>query len=103
MVVSIQQWCLHWKCFLILLIFNLLFLDISRIPAKEHQSPPGSTRTKSLGTAFIYLQHTLKGIQSEDEEQGTLCSGRTGRTVIQLVRYCQEKIFMNLNSCIFPY
>lgn len=82
MVVSIQQWCLHWKCFLILLIFNLLFLGISRIPAQEHQSPPGSTRTKPLCTAFIYLQHILKGIQNEDEEQGILCPGRTGRTVI---------------------
>ena len=45
--------------------------------------PSSSTRTESLATAVPDF-HTLKGVQGEDQEKGTLCSGKTGRTGLQI-------------------
>ena len=59
--------------------------------------------TELLATAATDLQHTLKGVQGGDQEKGTLCSEKTGRTGLQAVRYFQEKFLMNLDFCIFPY
>ena len=37
--------------------------------------------------------------RAEDQEWGSLCSGKTGRTSD---RYFQDRSFMSLDSCIFP-
>ena len=50
-----------------------------------------STWTDSWATATTDPQHPLKGAQGGDQEWGTLCSGKTGRTGLQIVRYFQEK------------
>ena len=33
----------------------------------------------------------------------TLCTGKTGRTGLQIVWYFSGECFMNTNSCLFPY
>ena len=54
------------------------------LPAKECCSPSGSTTTESLATTVTDLQVTLIGFQDWDQEWNTLCSGKTGRTGIQI-------------------
>ena len=39
---------------------------------------------KSLATAVDDPQQPLNGVQGEDQEQGTPCSGKTGRTGTQI-------------------
>ena len=53
---------------------------------------PASTGLESWATATADPQHPLKGAQGGDQEWGTLCSGKTGRAGLQIVRYFQEKI-----------
>ena len=48
------------------------------------------------------LPYILKGIRGEDQDEGILCSQKTGRTGLQIARNFQEK-FNKLSSCIFPY
>ena len=51
------------------------------MPTKNDHSPSASTRVRSLATAVADLQYTLKVVQGQDHEWGTLCSGKkTGRT-----------------------
>ena len=47
-------------------------------------------------------QHTLSGAQGGDQEWGALCSGKTGRTGLQIVRYFRRRFYMP-NSCISLY
>ena len=51
---------------------------------QECHSPPSSTRNKSLATAVLDLQYTLKRIQCGDQKWGTLCSGKVGLTELQV-------------------
>ena len=43
-----------------------------------------SKRIESLVTVVADLQHTLKGVEGRDQECGTLCFGKTGRTGLQM-------------------
>lgn len=61
------------------------------VPTKGCCSPSGSTRTESLSAAAADLWHLLRAILGRDQEGGTLCSGRTGRVVLQICRYLWEK------------
>ena len=49
-------------------------------------------RIKSCATAAADLQQPLKGVQGGEQKWGTLCSGKSGRTGLQIVRYFQEQI-----------
>ena len=62
------------------------------MPTKKCHWPSSSTRIESLATAVADLQHVLKGVQGGDLEWGSLCSGKTGRTGLQIVRYFQKKL-----------
>ena len=58
--------------------------------------PSSSIRIESLATAIADF-HTLKGIQGEDQEKGTLRSGKTGRTSLQIDTF-RGKFY---ESCFF--
>ena len=62
---------------------------------RDWHLPSASTWVESWATAAADPPHPLKGAQDGDQEWGTLCSGKTGRTGLQRVRYVQEKIFMS--------
>ena len=70
------------------------------LPAEDCRSPSGCTRTESLATTVTDLQVTLIGIQDWDQEGNTLCSGKTGRTGIQIDlfrRKCYEINVLHLS------
>ena len=46
---------------------------------------------ESWATAAADPQHSLKRAQGNDQKWGTLCSEKTGRTGLQIVRYFQKK------------
>jgi hypothetical protein len=47
---------------------------------------------KSCAAAAADFQHPLKGVQGGEQKWGTLCSGKTGRTSLRIVRIFQESI-----------
>ena len=70
------------------------------LPAEDCRSPSGCTRTESLATTVTDLQVTLIGVQDWDQEGNTLCSGKTGRTGIQIDlfrRKCYEINVLHLS------
>ena len=78
------------------------FFPLTSLPTKNCHLPPASTRTLSLATAVADLQHTFKGVQSGDHEWGTLCSGKTGRKGLQIVKIFPGD-FISPVSCLFSH
>ena len=67
------------------------------------RSPSASTRMKSLVTAVADLQHTLKEVQDEDQEWGTLCSGKNWQNGPSESWIFSGEDFMSPISRIFSY
>ena len=62
--------------------------------------PSASTKIESWATAAADPRHLLPGAQGGDQEWGALCSGKTSRTGLQIVRYFQ-KILWDPLACVW--
>ena len=63
----------------------------------------GCIRIQSLVTTAMERQHIPKGGQGGNQEWSTLCSGKTGRTSLQIVVIFRRNLFLFLDSFLFPY
>ena len=55
------------------------------------------------GRCNCWLSTPLKGVQGENQEWGTLCSGKNWQNRPSDSEIFSEKYFMSPNSCIFSY
>ena len=73
-------------------IFIYLYIYTHTELATNWHLPSTATRIKSGAAEAADLQHSLKGAQAGEQKEGTLNSGKTGRTGLQIVRSFQELI-----------
>lgn len=64
--------------------------------------PSASARIKSWAATAADPQHPLEGVQGGDQEWDTLCSGKTGRTGLQIIRIFRGR-FYEPHPCISLY
>ena len=72
---------------------------VKAVWARDWHLPSVSTGIESWSIAAACLQYSLKGAQGGDQVWGTLCSGTTGRTGLQIDIFR----FYEPNSCISLY
>ena len=104
-------WDFAFKCLYLffspLLFTSLLFTAICKRQwrGRETRSIVSHKLALAMGTCrllpqglnqvllqLLTLPHPLKGVQDGEQKWGTLCSGKTGWTGLQIVRYSQELI-----------